>query len=293
MTRYAKLFRSVATRGGGALIPFAVLGDPDEEQSEAWIDRLVEAGADALELGLPFSDPIADGPVVQAAAQRALAAGGSVTSRLALIGRIRSRHPTLPIGLLVYANLVVRRGVARFYANVAAAGVDSVLVADVPLAESGPFAAAAEASGVAPVMILPPNASDERTKEILGRGRGYTYVTARSGVTGESGLTDPALARRLEVMRALGGPPPVVGFGISGPADVRLAIAAGAAGVIVGSALLSRAAESQESALRFLASLKEATTSPPRHPVLVNQGQASLPDQALTQRRVGDARTSR
>ncbi len=261
MSRYAALFERMSELRSGALVPFAVLGDPDRDRSVRWIERLIDAGADAIELGFPFSDPIADGPVIQQASQRALRAGSTVAGCFASIERIRSRHPDLPIGLLVYANLVVHRGLARFYAEARKSGVDSVLVADVPLEESEAFSAAAEAADVAPIMIVPPNASVERIARIVGQTRGYTYVTTRAGVTGEGAPSDRDLATRIAAIRAHGAPPPLVGFGISSPADVRYALDAGAAGIIVGSALIRRAAESLDEAARYFALLKAATQS--------------------------------
>jgi tryptophan synthase alpha chain len=149
----------------------------------------------------------------------------------------------VPIGLLVYANLVVRRGLETFYTAAAQAGVDSVLIADVPVAESAPFAAAARAAGVDHVMIVPPNADPARIAQIVERSSGYTYVTTRSGVTGDDGHADPDLPARLSALRAAGAAPPVLGFGIATPAQVRSAIAAGAAGAIAGSAVVRRIAE--------------------------------------------------
>jgi tryptophan synthase alpha chain len=186
-----------------------------------------------------------------------------MTGRLASLARIRAGHPELPIGLLVYANLVWRRGVERFYADAAEAGVDSVLVADVPFAESGPFTAAAAATGIAPVLIVPPGASSLLVARIAGRCRGYTYVTTRAGVTGDAGHHDEELAARLTLVGSLGAPPPLLGFGIGSPAQVHQAVAAGAAGVIVGSALVSRAATDPEEAMALFATLPQAARHPP------------------------------
>ncbi len=263
--RYDRMFSVLAARGEGAFIPFVTLGDPDPGASHAVLEALVDGGADALELGLPFSDPVADGPVIQAAATRALAAGTRIAGCWELIARVRRRAPDLPIGLLVYANLVVRPGPAAFYAAAREAGVDSVLVADLPLAEAAPFEAAAIGAGIAPVLIAPPNASADRLAGIAARSRGYTYVTSRAGVTGDDRHDQADLAERIERLRTLGAPPPVVGFGISTPAAVRAVLAAGAAGAIAGSAVVRRLADpslgqSGWARLRdFVAELKAAT----------------------------------
>jgi len=256
MSRYRPLFARTTLEHRGALVPFLVLGDP---ATEGWVDRLVAAGADAIELGFPFSDPIADGPVIQAAAARALRAGASVARCFAAISAIRSRHPDLPIGLLLYANLIMSRGRDSFYGACRAAGVDSVLVADVPEAESGPFAAAAAVVGIDHVMIAPPNATLDHAARIVSRTRGYIYVTTRAGVTGEGAPADRDLPRRIATLRELGAPPPLVGFGIAGATDARYALAAGAAGVIVGSSLIRRILEDADQVDGYLMSLRAET----------------------------------
>jgi tryptophan synthase alpha chain len=241
--RYDELFAGIEPGSRGAFVPFATLGDPNHAESGAILDTLVAAGADALELGIAFSDPVADGPVIQAAATRALAAGATVTSSLELVRDLRRRNADLPIGLLLYANLVWSRGLDRFYAEAAEAGVDSVLLADVPLEEIGPFAAAADQAGIAPVLIAPPNATDRTLDAVARTTRGYTYVTTRSGVTGDRERPDPTLSRTLDRLAKLGAPPAVLGFGIATPEQARAGIAAGAAGVIAGSAVVRRIAE--------------------------------------------------
>src|SRR5262249_32765304 len=149
--RYTRLFERLASERAGGFIPFVMLGDPDPAASLAIVRSLARAGADALELGLPFSDPIAGGRVIQAAATRALQAGVRRRDCWAIVREVRGEFPELPIGLLVYANLVCHHEPAEFYREAAAAGVDSVLVADLPVAESGAIAAAARGEGIAPV----------------------------------------------------------------------------------------------------------------------------------------------
>lgn len=140
MERYETLFAQLKNRQEGAFVPFVTLGDPGPEQSLKIIDALIEGGADALELGIPFSDPLADGPTIQGAALRAFAAGVTPAQCFEMLAAIRQKHPTIPIGLLMYANLVFSPGIDAFYAQCARVGVDSVLVADVPVEESAPFA---------------------------------------------------------------------------------------------------------------------------------------------------------
>ena len=256
--RYARLFGALAPAGHAAFIPFVMLGDPDAEGSLALVRALVAAGADALELGLPFSDPIADGPVIQAAATRALAAGVHRADCWRIVRTIRAEAPELPIGLLVYANLVCHRDPAEFYRAAAQAGVDSVLIADLPVAESASLAAAARAEGIAPVFIAPPNADATRLRAIAAAGQGYTYVTSREGVTGADDTLRRDQSRLIAELRALGAPPPVLGFGISSPEQVRQAIKMGAAGVISGSAIVKRAAAGED-VVELVRALRAAT----------------------------------
>lgn len=257
MSRYESLFDRLGERGEGAFGAFVMLGDPDPAASASILDALVEGGADMIEVGIPFSDPVADGPVIQAAAVRALAAGTRTADCFRILEAFRARHPNVPVGILTYANLVMARGREAFYRACAEAGVDSVLVADVPLIEAGPFLAAARSAGVDAVLIAAPNTPPERLARIALEGSGYTYCVARAGVTG----ADSKVRFAGDVIAALkqaGAPPPVLGFGISAPDHVRLALAAGAAGVISGSAIVERVGR-REDVRRFVAEMKAAT----------------------------------
>ncbi|MHA6311492.1 MULTISPECIES: tryptophan synthase subunit alpha [Pantoea] len=238
MERYDQLFKRLSARNEGAFVPFVTLGDPSPALSLQVIDALVEGGADALELGIPFSDPLADGPTIQNATLRAFAAGTNTQQCFEMLATIRRKYPDLPIGLLMYANLVFTNGVDAFYARCAEAGVDSVLVADVPVEESAPFRQAALRHGVAPIFICPPNASDTLLREIASHGRGYTYLLSRAGVTGADNRASLPLQHLIEKLREYNAAPPLQGFGISEPSQVKEAIAAGAAGAISGSAIV-------------------------------------------------------
>lgn len=254
MSRYGKIF----ARDEGAFGAFVMLGDPGLQASAAILDALVAGGADMLEVGIPFSDPIADGPVIQAAATRALGAGTRPADCFALLKDFRTRHREVPVGILTYANLVVARGRDDFYAGAADAGVDSVLVADVPLFEAAPFASSARAHGIEPVLIAAANTPPERLREIAALGAGYTYCVARAGVTGADEAVRFDHGDMLETLRRAGAPPPVFGFGIAQPAHVRAALDAGAAGVISGSAIVARIAAG-EPVGEFVAAMKAAT----------------------------------
>ncbi|MCB9688187.1 MAG: tryptophan synthase subunit beta [Alphaproteobacteria bacterium] len=239
--RGTRAFPEAAARakaeGRGLVVPFLVLGDPGPEASVALCRALVDGGADALELGLPFSDPPADGPVIQAADQRALAAGTTPELALGLVARVRA-FTDVPVSLLVYFNLVLSYGVERFYADAAAAGVDAVLVADLPPEHAEQAVAAARAAGVAPVFLASELSTPARLARIARDAEGYVYALARIGTTGERAEVAPTLGPALARMREAFDLPLLVGFGISGPEQARAALDAGADGVIVGSALV-------------------------------------------------------
>jgi tryptophan synthase alpha chain len=236
--RYEKRFAELASRGEGAFVPFVVIGDPQLQVSLSIIQTLVRSGADALELGLPFSDPLADGPVIQDAMDRALTARVTPRQCLDLIRQIRQEDQQIPIGLLVYANLVYAFGPAAFYAACHEAGVDSVLVADVPVGESQAFCDAAVQAGIDPILLCPPNVTPETIRQIATKGRGYTYLLSRAGVTGTNVVAGMPVHEILQELDACGAPPPLLGFGISQPGHVSAAIQAGATGVITGSAIV-------------------------------------------------------
>ena len=219
-------------------MPFVTLGDPSPELSLAIIDTLAQHGADALELGFPFSDPLADGPVIQGANLRARASGTTPAVCFDMLTQVRAKYPQLPIGLLVYANLVYANGIDNFYAKARESGVDSVLIADVPVEEAAPFIASAKAHGIAPIFIAPPNADSATLKRVSEAGSGYTYLLSRAGVTGTDTQAGMPVDQVLSALKEFSAPPPLLGFGISSPEQVRAAINSGAAGAISGSAVV-------------------------------------------------------
>jgi tryptophan synthase alpha chain len=256
MSRYDSMFRR--SGNAGVFGAFVMLGDPDLDTCAAILDDLVEGGADMIEVGIPFSDPVADGPVIQAAGVRALAKGTTPADCFALLKDFRARHPDVPVGILTYANLVLARGRDDFYRRAAEAGVDSVLVADVPLLEAAPYAQAARAHGIDPVLIAAANTPPHRIAEIARLGGGYTSCVARAGVTGADQVARFDHEAMLDGLRVAGAPPPIFGFGISRPEHVRDALAAGAAGVISGSAIVDRVARGEPVA-DFVREMKAAT----------------------------------
>ena len=265
MNRYEAMFARLSNAGEGAFGAFVMLGDPGLEESASILDTLVDGGADMIEVGIPFSDPVADGPVIQAAATRALRAGLRPADCFALLHDFRSRHPDVPLGILTYANLVVARGRDVFYAAAAYSGADSVLVADVPVLEAAPFVQSARSAGIAAVLIAAANTPAERLSRIAELGRGYTYCVARSGVTGADETVRFEHGTMLATLESAGAPPPIFGFGISRPDHVRAALAAGAAGVISGSSVVQIVAENPgaptEKLRAYIRAMKEATRS--------------------------------
>ena len=241
MSRYSAMFERLGSEA--AFGAFVMLGDPDLETSAVQLDALVVGGADMIEVGIPFSDPVADGPVIQAAALRALDAGVRVADCFDLIAGLRARHPLVPIGILTYANIVVARpGFAR---DAVQAGADSLLVADLPSLEAEPFCREMEQAGIEPVLIAAPNTPNAALEKIARLSKAYTYCVSRAGITGThaGGQFDPSLIARLV---RIGAPPPIFGFGISSVEHVRMAIAACALGVICVSAIVDRTTRGED-----------------------------------------------
>jgi len=264
--RYENCFEQLKNRNEGAFVPFVMLGDPDLELSYKIVVQLIESGADALELGIPFSDPIADGPVIQKAAIRALSNGATVAKCFDLIANVRRDYPDVPIGLLVYSNLVVGHSIDKFYATAAKSGVDSVLVADVPIIESDKFIKVASENNIAPIFIATPNASEETLGQVAKRGRGYTYLLSRAGVTGTDVKAEMPVDGIIEALNRFEAPPSLLGFGISEPTQVKEALNSGADGAISGSAvvkIIEANLENQEELLsqlgNFISNMKDAT----------------------------------
>jgi tryptophan synthase alpha chain len=256
MKRYQQMFNRLQHEGRGAFVPFVTIGDPTPALSFDIIKTLIDAGADALELGIAFSDPIADGPTIQGANIRALAAGVTPAISFDIIRQIRQYNANIPIGLLLYSNLVMARGIDNFYDQAAKAGVDSVLIADVPLHESKPFRQSAIKHDIAPIYIVPPNVEDDDLRQIASYGRGYTYLLSRAGVTGAETVAAMPTAELISRIRSYNPAPPLLGFGISTPAHVKDAIQSGAAGAISGSAIVKLIEQHKEDPDALLTALR-------------------------------------
>ncbi|PPA76618.1 tryptophan synthase subunit alpha [Achromobacter spanius] len=237
--RIAAAFARTAESGrSAALIPYIAAGDPSPAATVALMHALVEAGADIVELGVPFSDPMADGPVIQRAADRAIAQGVGLTRVLELVAEFRQRDTTTPVVLMGYANPIERMGQAEFAANAERAGVDGVLVVDYPPEEVIDFAATLGAHGIAPIFLLAPTSTEARIQAVAKVARGYVYYVSLKGVTGAGSLNTEDVAERVAVIRRHMGDIPVgVGFGIR-DAESAQRVARVADAVVIGSKLI-------------------------------------------------------
>jgi tryptophan synthase alpha chain len=238
MNRYEKTFAGLRERGEIGFIPFAVAGDPDLSTSELVLRAYIDGGADILEIGYPFSDPVADGPVNQRASQRAIAAGLNHERFFELIKRIR-KVSDIPIGLLGYTNTLIHLGCEHFCKEAADAGIDSLLFADLPPEESAELADAMKRHGLGRVYIVSELTPPDRMKMIVAQVDSFVYVVSRLGATGVDAAASTSAETTLKRLKRVTKKPLAVGFGISTPAHVAAMAAAGADAAIVGSALVA------------------------------------------------------
>lgn len=265
MNRIDRAFAVAREEGRSALAVFITAGDPDLDVTTALVPELAAAGADLVELGVPHSDPIAEGPTIQAASVRAIAQGAQLPRILEACGRIRE---ATNVGLILmgYFNNVVARGEKQFVRECARNGVDGVVVADVPYEEAPVLQAACEAEGVHRILMAAPTSTPERVVQIARRSRGFVYCVAVTGVTGARDALPADLGQLVDRIRRVTATPVAVGFGIS-TAEQAARVARLADGVIVGSALVSRIgaasspAAAVESAVSFVAELSSAIRS--------------------------------
>jgi tryptophan synthase alpha chain len=237
MSRIQSAFERLAGEGRKALIPFITAGDPDVALTLPLMHTLVEAGADVIELGVPFSDPMADGPTIQRASERALAKGMSLRKVLEVVVAFRATNQSTPVVLMGYANPIEAMGLEKFAAAAAQAGVDGVLVVDYPPEEAATFGAAMKAQGMDPIFLLAPTSTAARIEQVAEVASGYVYYVSLAGVTGSGALNVDAVAERLPLIREKTGLPVGVGFGIR-DASTAARIAAIADAVVVGSRII-------------------------------------------------------
>lgn len=259
MRHGAPHLRGALGKPGPHLIPYVMAGDPDLERTAGYVRALAKAGASAIELGVPFSDPIADGPTIQQAATRALAAGTRPRDVLALVRALRA-ETDVPLCLMTYYNVIHKAGVAAWVKDAVSAGVDGVIVPDLPVEEAGTLLGQAAPAGLGTVFLASPATSDERLDAIAAASSGFLYLVSMYGVTGaRDRLPDYTLQLVARVKKRTAGKVPLaVGFGVSSKEQVRDLARAGADAVIVGSALVERVAKgaSPEELGKFLASLR-------------------------------------
>ncbi len=281
-SRLSGTFAALREAGRPGLVTYTTAGDPDIARSADLLIALDRAGADVLEVGVPFSDPMADGPVIQRATERALASGATLATTLDVIGDVR-REVKAPIVVFSYANPLLRMGTAAFAARAAAAGVDGVLALDLPIEEAGEFRRVMDGAGLDTIFLLSPTTTDERIRKAASLGRGFLYGISRLGVTGARDTVAAGAEAMVRRIRACTTLPIALGFGISRPEHVaevgRFADAA-----VVGSALVSLIAEEGDSAdliervEAYVRSLRAACQPRDRHhPVAARPGRPPGP----------------
>lgn len=261
MSRISEAFERARAERRAALVTYLCAGDPSLEATRVLVPTLFAAGADVVELGIPFSDPIADGPTIQAASFRALQSGTTVRKVLQVVRDLRAAGTTGPIVLMTYLNPLYALGLPAFFESAAAAGVDGVIIPDLPLEECEETAQLAAGAGVDLVLLVAPTTPPERLAQIGKRTRGFLYFVSVAGVTGARVELPSDLAQRLAQAREVSAAPVAVGFGIATPEQIR-GLRTHADGVVVGSALVKLAHESGGDPARveaFVRALRDAT----------------------------------
>lgn len=264
-SRLARRLSGLKKSGSKALVTFITAGDPDLATTEAMIHHLEEAGADVIELGVPFSDPMADGPTIQLSSERALASGTTLGAILDTVRKVRATS-TIPIVLMGYLNPIHAYGYERFCHDAAGAGVDGVLLVDMPPEESGELLPHARKSGLDVIFLLTPTSDPSRMATVKRLGRGFIYYVTVTGVTGARQELSPTLQAELATVRQAVALPVMAGFGVSTP-EQAAQVAALADGVVVGSAIVKlfqqHSGEHLASELkRFVGGLKQAISPP-------------------------------
>ena len=266
MSRIAATFDKLRAARRAALIPFVTAGDPAPEQTVAVMHALVAGGADVIELGVPFSDPMADGPVIQRSSERALKHGVGLRDVLGYVAEFRRTNGATPVVLMGYANPIERMGLADFVARAGQAGVDGVLIVDYPPEESGPWLAALHGSAIDPIFLLSPTSSEARIERVAQVARGYIYYVSLKGVTGAANIDTADVEAMIKRIRAHTSVPVGVGFGIrDGETARRVGRIADA--VVIGSRIVQALADgpvdsAPETARALMAEFADALSLP-------------------------------
>ena len=241
-SRIEARFDALKAEGRAAFVPYVMAGDPDRATAQAILNGLPGAGADLIEIGFPFSDPMAEGPPIQRAAQRALAKGMTLKGTLEMAAAFRLADTTTPLILMGYTNPLITWGIEAFARAAAAAGIDGLIIVDTPPEESGPLADACDAHDISLIRLATPTSDDARLKVVVARTSGFVYYVSVAGVTGVKEADADAVAPHVERVRRASGLPVAVGFGIKTP-ERAAAIARVADAVVVGSALVDEVAD--------------------------------------------------
>lgn len=241
MSRLQQTFDSLRARNERAFIPFVTCGDPDLRTSRALIDGYIHAGADVVEIGIPFTDPLADGPTIQRASERALAAGTTMSDALELIADVRRTFPDVPLVPMTYVNPVFQIGYDKFAAQCREAGVDGVIISDLPPEAGSEWIAAAKKHGVGTVFLIAPTSDEARVESVAKATTGFIYAVARMGVTGARTDVPPEIGDLIARVKSHTGTPVCAGFGFSAPDQIRRTCeSTGVDGIVVASALIDR-----------------------------------------------------
>ncbi|HTZ17460.1 MAG TPA: tryptophan synthase subunit alpha [Dissulfurispiraceae bacterium] len=256
MNRIDMTFRRLKTGGRKAFIPYIMAGDPDLAKSMERVLLLQECGADIIELGVPFSDPVADGPTIQRAAERALLAGVSLKKMLAFMKELRKRTQ-VPVIFMTYYNPVFKYGEEKFVADAADAGVDGLIIPDLPPEEAGNLIKNCRSRKIDTIFLVAPTSTPERMKRIAAASRGFIYYVSMTGITGSKLSLEDQFGNHVGLLREMSDKPVAVGFGVSTPDDAGN-IARVADGVIVGSAIVKKFHEDPDNARDFIKNLREA-----------------------------------
>ena len=256
MSRIEKKFREVLGRKGKAFIPYIMAGDPSLERTGELVGILEECGADIIELGVPFSDPLADGPTIQKAAQRALGEGVTLGKVIGFVGSLR-KTTQIPIVLMTYYNLIFRYGEERFVRDAYSAGVDGIIIPDLPPDEAGSLLSFSKNTGFDIIFLVAPTSTGERIKKVARASRGFIYYVSITGITGSKLSVDASIGSHIAKIRQTSRKPVAVGFGISTPEEAS-EIAKIADGVIVGSAIVKRVEDTDENLKQYLISLRKS-----------------------------------
>jgi tryptophan synthase alpha chain len=266
MSRIAGRFASLRQQGRKGLVPYICAGDPSADLTVPLMHALARAGADVIELGVPFSDPMADGPVIQRAAERAIRNGVGLKATLDFVAQFRRTDTATPVVLMGYANPIERMGREAFARAAQAAGVDGVLVVDYPPEECEEFAGTMRAAGIDPIFLLAPTSTDERIAAVARQASGYLYYVSLKGITGAGHLDTADVAAKLPLIRRVTDVPVGVGFGIRDAATAR-AVAEVADGVVIGSRIIqeieSNPGGAVEAVERFLGAIRSALDAAP------------------------------